>query len=187
LHPIPLEGRFWIGYDEKVNWKALFDRLGLDGTRWQWHLLRWQKAWADRRAGLTRRKEQVTYQHKMCPACGALVDRNDSRCAQCGAPVGRWRAQVMRRTLGLVLPGGCPVASLILIAIFGHLLVVMVLFGASHLLKPDILALVRSGALVPALVYDGQIWRVITYGYVHGGLLHILFNGLALSQVGITR
>jgi rhomboid protease GluP len=26
-----------------VNWKSFFDRLGMDGTRWQWRIMRWQR------------------------------------------------------------------------------------------------------------------------------------------------
>jgi rhomboid protease GluP len=31
---------------------------------------------------------------------------------------------------------------------------------------------------------SAQPWRLITYGFLHGGLMHILFNSMALMQIG---
>src|SRR5437588_12083089 len=38
--------------------------------------------------------------------------------------------------------------------------------------------------LVPAFVVDGWIWQLVTYSFLHGGLLHILFNALTLWTFG---
>lgn len=42
----------------------------------------------------------------------------------------------------------------------------------------------REWALVPALVADGEWWRVVTSGFLHVGPLHIAFNMLALWIIG---
>lgn len=44
--------------------------------------------------------------------------------------------------------------------------------------------LVRLGANVPVLVRDGQWWRLVTAGFLHGNLTHIALNGMALMSVG---
>jgi rhomboid protease GluP len=31
---------------------------------------------------------------------------------------------------------------------------------------------------------SGDWWRLISYAYLHGGLMHLAFNGMALSQLG---
>lgn len=42
------------------------------------------------------------------------------------------------------------------------------------------------GALKPTLVVPGlQIWRLVTYLFLHGGIWHVLFNMLALWMFGI--
>ena len=48
----------------------------------------------------------------------------------------------------------------------------------------DPVSLVRHGALYGPLVDRGEWWRIITAAFLHGGLLHITFNMIALYQVG---
>ena len=40
--------------------------------------------------------------------------------------------------------------------------------------------------LVPALVAKGAVWQLATYAFLHGGILHIAFNMLALWMFGST-
>jgi rhomboid protease GluP len=39
-------------------------------------------------------------------------------------------------------------------------------------------------ALIPEAVLAGQWWRVVTYGFVHAGIAHIVVNSIALFQAG---
>ncbi|MBV8594864.1 MAG: rhomboid family intramembrane serine protease [Candidatus Eremiobacteraeota bacterium] len=39
-------------------------------------------------------------------------------------------------------------------------------------------------ALIPEDVLAGQWWRVVTYGFVHAGIAHIVVNSIALFQAG---
>jgi membrane associated rhomboid family serine protease len=39
-------------------------------------------------------------------------------------------------------------------------------------------------ALIPRLVVHGYIWQLITYSFLHFGLLHLIFNALALWMFG---
>ena len=167
-----------------MDWKKFFDRLGLDGVAWQWRIIRWQNEWENRKARWRDGRRHVVYRHKVCPHCGALVDRGDATCMRCGMAVGSWRGQALMRALGLVLPAWCPVTALLLTANIGWFLLTALLFGLRSLLAPANEALWRMGALVPWSFWHGEYWRLITYGYAHGGLLHILFNMITLSQVG---
>jgi membrane associated rhomboid family serine protease len=43
---------------------------------------------------------------------------------------------------------------------------------------------VRAFGLVPALVGTGEWWRLVTSAFLHGGLVHLAFNGLLLWRLG---
>src|SRR6185436_18242682 len=40
------------------------------------------------------------------------------------------------------------------------------------------------GALVPSLVRAGQWWRLVTFNFLHIGLMHLMFNSSALFSIG---
>ncbi len=42
----------------------------------------------------------------------------------------------------------------------------------------------RTFGLVPALVGTGEWWRLVTSAFLHGGLVHLAFNGLLLWRLG---
>ena len=48
----------------------------------------------------------------------------------------------------------------------------------------DIYTLINMGAKVNELINHGQVWRLITSAFLHGGLMHIGFNMLALKVIG---
>lgn len=45
-------------------------------------------------------------------------------------------------------------------------------------------SLINAGAMYGPLIAQGQWWRIVTGSFLHGGFLHILFNMLALWQIG---
>ena len=45
---------------------------------------------------------------------------------------------------------------------------------------------IQLAGLIKPLVWKGEFWRLLTCGTVHGGLLHIYFNGQALYGLGTT-
>lgn len=44
--------------------------------------------------------------------------------------------------------------------------------------------LTEQGVVVSSMVSRGELWRVITSGFLHGSLIHLLFNMLILFQLG---
>jgi membrane associated rhomboid family serine protease len=45
-------------------------------------------------------------------------------------------------------------------------------------------SLVAAGAVSRSEVADGEVWRLVTAGFLHGGLLHLAFNMFALYVLG---
>ncbi len=112
----------------------------------------------------------------MCPNCRAFVTTSDRKCPYCEVPLGT-RA-VDRRQPGEILGGLIPHARFTTTMI---LVVNFILFGADYFSQGVI---ERWGASMPAALMDGQWWRLITAGFLHGGILHILMNSWALYVVG---
>ena len=166
-----------------MDWKHFFDALGMNGTRWQWRIIRWQNRWEAWKASLTQKKQHVTYQHKFC-RCGKLLDRDEKTCPHCGARAPSWRAQSVARAFGLVMPTACIGTPLLVVANVGVMLVLMFVYGGTFLFSPTNQQLAEAGGLIPVLFFQGDVWRLVTYGYLHAGFLHIAFNMFALSQVG---
>lgn len=49
----------------------------------------------------------------------------------------------------------------------------------------DPLGLIQLGANAPALIAQGQYWRLISANFLHGGWIHLLFNAMALYFLGL--
>jgi rhomboid protease GluP len=56
--------------------------------------------------------------------------------------------------------------------------------GLIRFLSPSSRALFDFGARVTPAIQYGQIWRLVTAIYLHAGLLHLLFNSMALHSLG---
>ena len=56
--------------------------------------------------------------------------------------------------------------------------------GRGNPFEPETEMLDRCGAAIGARIAQGEAWRLVTYAYLHGGLLHLAFNGMALWSFG---
>jgi len=67
-----------------------------------------------------------------------------------------------------------------------NVLIAIVMFFAGNLsaFRSQTYLFIRFGAQYGPLVSDGEWYRLITAIFVHGGLLHLLFNSYALYQLG---
>jgi rhomboid protease GluP len=124
----------------------------------------------------------------VCASCGSLVGVNDDRCYNCGRRnPGLWGYAPLVRALGrdfgfvnliTIVSVTLYVASLLL---SGTNIRMQGLFG---LLAPSLESLFLFGAsgAVPVFTF-GRWWTVLSATWLHGSLLHILFNMLWVRQL----
>jgi rhomboid protease GluP len=128
----------------------------------------------------------------MCPHCRAFITTSDKVCPYCDTPVGPRAIDIRSPAdlLGGLVPGGRFLTSLILL-LNGGLFAVTVLYSlkAGYRGAPmnlDIDTLVIFGAKRSDLVFDGHWWRLLSAGFLHGGLLHFGMNTWAMLDVAST-
>ena len=129
----------------------------------------------------------------VCASCGSLVGVNDERCYSCGRRnPGLWGFGPMLRQFGndlgfisLVL-GGCT-------GLYGVMLLMTVIMGGNvmgggnilSILSPDPVVSFMFGASGAQPVFRfRRWWTPLSATWLHGGVLHILFNMMALRQLG---
>jgi len=125
----------------------------------------------------------------ICSSCGVLVGVNDDKCYNCGRRnPGMWGFAPLLRTLGRDLGfipfviGTCVVVYVLTLIASGGMMnqaSPLSFLGPS---QPALLLFGESGA-VPVFVYH-RWWTVLSAAWLHAGILHILFNMMALRQLG---
>jgi rhomboid protease GluP len=156
--------------------------------RWQWRLERLKNALR----GFFGDGEQQQPRPKLCPVCGALVGINATRCHECGASLRFSLAALSKQLSGIFGDNEAPVTTVLLIAnilMFGVTYLAMISEGSgggfSILwgIRGEIVY--RLGASFgPAIFGLHEWWRLVTAMFLHGGLIHIGFNMMALMQFG---
>ncbi len=125
----------------------------------------------------------------VCPSCGSLVGVHDERCYRCGRwNPGLWGFAPLLRRLGNdlgfvpIVVGGCTILYLIMLLLSGP--GALTAGGLFSILAPSPGALFlfgESGA-VPIFAY-GRWWTVLSAGFLHANLLHIVFNMMWVRQL----
>lgn len=121
---------------------------------------------------------------RMCPNCRAFITTSDRVCPYCNVQVGP-RA-IDRRNPGEILGGLIPQARFTTVVI---LILNAALFAATSLYSmrtgtPENATLMMFGAKLPYAYMQGEWWRLVTAGFLHGGWIHILMNSWVLFDIG---
>jgi rhomboid protease GluP len=124
----------------------------------------------------------------VCASCGYLVGVNDATCYNCGRRnPGLWGFGPALRSLGKDL-GFVPFVVSTCVVLYALTLLAsggaVMSGGLFSFLSPSSYSLVWFGASgrYPVFVMD-RWWTVLSASWLHGGLLHILFNVLWIRQL----
>ncbi|HZT78555.1 MAG TPA: rhomboid family intramembrane serine protease [Vicinamibacterales bacterium] len=128
----------------------------------------------------------------VCPSCGSLVGVRDDKCYSCGrANPGLWGFGPMLRQLGNDL-GFVPLVVGASAALYALTLIVSAgagqlqpYSGGIDILSPSPNALVLFGASGAYPFFRlGAWWTILTASWLHGNLLHIVFNMMWVRDLG---
>ena len=123
----------------------------------------------------------------VCVSCGYLVGVMDDRCYHCGRRnPGLWGFAPALRSLGHDL-GFVPFVTGLTVVVYALTLLASggdIGMNGFNLLAPNTYSLLLFGAsgAIPVFVLD-RWWTLLSAGWLHGSLIHILFNVLWIRQL----
>src|SRR5208283_6162579 len=123
----------------------------------------------------------------LCPNCRKLISRDEPACPYCGLirPGLHNTAGVIRK----IFLGSDPVRTIIYVNIALYVLSLILggisTEGSFNFLSPSSQSLFLLGAsgTIP-VIGAHRYWTLISASFLHGGILHIAFNMMALYQLG---
>jgi rhomboid protease GluP len=126
----------------------------------------------------------------LCPSCRKLISANAPVCIYCGRKnPGLWGyGHVLQKFFGStaavspLIIGFCILVYIVSLMIDPSALLQVT--NVLRLLSPSGEALDRLGMTGAYALGHGRWWTLITANYLHGGILHILFNMMWIRQIG---
>src|SRR4030095_7577865 len=126
----------------------------------------------------------------VCPSCGSLVGVRDDKCYTCGrANPGLWGFAPVLRELGAdlgvaeIVVGGSAILYALTLLVSGRN--VELVGGGISFLVPNrrVLQMFGMSGGFPVF-FRGEWWTLLSASWLHGSLLHILFNMMWVRQLG---
>ena len=170
-----------LKYKLYVTWYRL---TGSTQTQAEWRARRaLNRAEREQQAAETRAERVADVRYKC--VCGNLLLASDRVCDACGRRqyMPHW-ARKIGRSVGQALPEAPANLLIGVIILLGY--TIELRYGGGTFFTPtkgprDIIML---GASWAPLTLHGNPWRAVTYMFLHGGLMHLLFNGMVLLYIG---
>lgn len=126
----------------------------------------------------------------MCPNCRAFISTDDKVCPYCDMRLGPPVAKRRGSDTDSFIPNA-RFTTVVILLINAGLYVATALFsmrmsGGEGGFDVDPQTLFLFGAKARDYILAGQWWRLITAGFLHGGILHILMNSWVIFDLGAT-
>jgi membrane associated rhomboid family serine protease len=171
---------------------SLMGLLGFKGSRWEWKKTQWKMSLESRIASWEMTERGIRAKVRMCPSCRELVDRSLSVCPACGGSMRGVEGGGAGRLMAAILPQFSSLTAVLITVNVVFFLLPLVLGGQSSkatgilsVFSPPIDIQFAFGAKqVDAILLLHQYWRLVTAGFLHGGIIHLAFNMYALSILG---
>lgn len=126
----------------------------------------------------------------MCPNCRAFLEPSDRVCPYCDVQLGARAVDVRNPAdiAGGLIPHARFTTTMILlvnVALFAATVIADMNRGRNDsIMSVHGLTLFHFGAKWNQALAAGQWWRLITAGFLHGGLMHFVMNSWALMDLG---
>jgi membrane associated rhomboid family serine protease len=126
---------------------------------------------------------------RMCPHCRAFITTSDRVCPYCHEQVAPRRVE--RGPASGMFAGVIPHARfntvlilLINLGLYFATSIYSMKSGRGSAMNIDVRTLFDFGAKFGPAIGAGQWWRLVTAGFLHGGMVHILMNSWVLFDLG---
>jgi rhomboid protease GluP len=129
-------------------------------------------------------------QRPICPNCRAFLSKADRVCPYCEFELSPKPKTALQpaRVLGSLIPQGQTTVYILGVNFFLYL--AMMLFNAQNgngrsFLDLDFTTLFLFGAKEPTRIFSqGEWWRLVTAGFLHASVIHIMMNSWGLYDLG---
>lgn len=126
----------------------------------------------------------------LCPNCKKLISADETRCPYCDTtnPGSLWKNNVLVRGFG---NAGHLIKAIISVNIGMYIVSLLISTSKNWLsphpflfLSPGLKSLLLLGATGTIPIGEGhRWWSLVSANYLHGGIIHILFNMIAFKQL----
>ncbi|HEU5180262.1 MAG TPA: rhomboid family intramembrane serine protease, partial [Candidatus Polarisedimenticolia bacterium] len=173
-------------------WIGLLNLLGFKSPTWEWRKTRWKMSLEAKLASWEMTERGIRAPVRMCPHCRELVNRSLSTCPACGGSMAGVAGGGSKRLFATILPHFSSLTSVLITANVLLLAIPLITWGTdpehgglfSLLAPPWQAQFVFGSKVTQAILQWGQIWRLVTAGFLHMGILHLGMNCYALSLLG---
>lgn len=168
----------------------ILEKLGVNTTRLKWKLYQRERHNQEAARGGVRPKgmQWLSYPHKICAHCRAINDKESKECSSCNRRLPSMFVYRITRLLASSGPSDNPVVIQVFLGLMLLFFAIQVTIGGFAL--PNIMSPSRVGTIIlggfTVDIFNGAFhsFRWFAFGLLHGGLIHIGFNGYALYNIG---